>query len=189
MASISSPRRFAAARSRAGAIPEFARLPAAVVARCVAGFQAELVVSIPPKPGQEERFRNIRREVAARVEATDGGAVLALTRVVADYRQMTIAQRLAAAGGWFTAKESVSGPSVLLIDDVLIWGAQASGASHALNESGAADLRFIAVARATGRPAAPEGRSPIARRGLLHQGGAFVLERPVRSSDEPADGR
>lgn len=138
---------------------DFAQLLAAAVARCFAGFEPELVVSIPALPGQEDRFRNIRRGVAARTGATDAPAALAQTRVIEDYRQMTIAQRLAVGGGRFAASDSVSGRSVLLIDDVLTSGAQAADASRALRGAGAVDLRFVAVARASG---GPRERSPIA---------------------------
>ena len=139
---------------------EFAQLLAALVARCFPGFEPDLVASIPAKPGQEDRFRNIRRGVAARTGATDAPAALAQTRVIEDYRQMTIAQRLAVAGGRFTASDSLRGKSVLLIDDVLTSGAQAADASRALKEAGAVALRFVAVARATGGPAEHEGGCP-----------------------------
>jgi hypothetical protein len=73
--------------------PELARLVAATAARDLPGFDPELVVSIPPKPGQEDRFRNIRRDVARRLGAVDGGPVLSQTRAVADYRRLPITER------------------------------------------------------------------------------------------------
>jgi hypothetical protein len=139
---------------------EFARLLAAVVARRLAGFSPELVVSIPPKPGQEDRFRNIRTEVAARCGARAAPAALRQTRVVEHYRQLTIAQRLALGGGRFAASESLLGKSVLLIDDVVTSGTQAADASRALTAAGAAELRFVAVAR-TADPAADRIRELV----------------------------
>ena len=118
-AAMSSPQKVRRSKVSREHDEEFAQLLAAVAARCFGGFEPELVVSIPAKPGQEDRLRDIRRAVAARTGATDAPAALAQTRVIEDYRQMTITQRLAAGGGRFAASESVSGRSVLLIDDVL----------------------------------------------------------------------
>jgi hypothetical protein len=70
-------------------------------------FTPELVIWMPARPGQEDRFVNIRREVARRTAAADAGAVLRQTRAVADYRHMTLAQRKAAAGGPCAAHPSV----------------------------------------------------------------------------------
>jgi hypothetical protein len=56
-------------------------------------FQADLVVSVPERPGADDRFRGIRAEVARRVGAVDADPVLRQTRVVADYRRMTRAER------------------------------------------------------------------------------------------------
>jgi hypothetical protein len=85
--------------------PQLARLVAATAARDLPGFDPELVVSIPPKPGQEDRFRNIRRDVARRLGAADGGPVLSQTHAVADYRRLPITERRRASRGRFTASQ------------------------------------------------------------------------------------
>jgi hypothetical protein len=130
--------------------PLFARLLAQSAARHFPAFRPDLVVSLPPKPGRDDRFRNVRRELAARLGAADGGSALTLTRVVWDYRRMRAAQRLAAAAGSHLANESARAKSVLLIDDVVTSGAQACDAIRALLAAGANEVRFAGVARTIG---------------------------------------
>src|SRR5713226_2021882 len=68
--------------------PEFAHLLATAAARYFPDFEPDVVVSLPQKPGHEDRFRNIRDEVARRAGAV-AGSVLRQTRIVEGYRQMT----------------------------------------------------------------------------------------------------
>lgn len=112
-------------------------------------------MSIPPKPGQEDRFRNIRRDVARRLGADDGGPVLSQTRVVADYRRLPITERRLASRGRFTASKAVCSRVVLVIDDVVTSGAQAGDVIRALSEAGAAALGFVAIATASAGPGGP----------------------------------
>ena len=127
--------------------PLLARLLAAVAARHFPKFKPDLVVSIPPKPGEEDRFRNIRRALAAATGAADAGWALEHTRVVPDYRRMSAAERLAAADWRYLAAASVRANAVLLIDDIVTTGAQASDAIRALVAACAPDVRFACVAR------------------------------------------
>jgi predicted amidophosphoribosyltransferase len=138
--------------------PLFARLLAGSAARHFPGFTPELVVSLPSKPGRDDRFRNVRRWLAARLGAADGGSALSLTRLVRDYRRMSAAQRLAAAAGSYLASESVRARSVLLIDDVVTSGAQAGDAIRALRAAGATEVRLACLARTIGSRAEPPRR-------------------------------
>jgi predicted amidophosphoribosyltransferase len=127
--------------------PLLARLLGASATLHFPRFRPDLVVSLPPKPGEEDRFRNIRRELAARLRASDGERALRLTRVTPDYRRMSAAQRLAAAAGRYLADDTVLAKSILLIDDVVTTGAQAGDAIRALVAAGATEVRFTCVAR------------------------------------------
>jgi predicted amidophosphoribosyltransferase len=154
--------------------PLFARLLAQSAARHFPGFRPDLVVSLPPKPGRDDRFRNVRRELAARLAAADGRSALTLTRAVPYYRRMSAAQRVAAAAGSYLASESVGARSVLLIDDVVTSGAQASDAIRALLAAGATEVRFACVARTIGhREEPPRDRialAPLEGRAALSAG-------------------
>ena len=111
----------------------------------------------PAAPGGEDRFRYIRSGLAARIGAADGGAALRQTRVVEGYRELTTPERRACCAGRFAAHDRVRGRSVLLIDDVVTSGAQASEAIRALEAAGARLVRFAAVAIAVAAPEdAPE---------------------------------
>jgi predicted amidophosphoribosyltransferase len=138
--------------------PLFARLLAQGAARNFPGLRPDLVVSLPPKPGREDRFRNVRRELAAWLGAADGGGALTLTRLVRDYRRMSATQRLAAAADIHLATEQVRARSVLLIDDVVTTGAQAGDAIRALLAAGASEVRFACVARTIGGQEEPPSR-------------------------------
>lgn len=142
---------------------ELAELLARLTLRAFPRFKPDLVVSVPERPGQEDRFRTIRSEVARRVDAATGHAVLRQIRDVEGYRQMTRAQRRRSVAGSFLARGSVRGKSVLVVDDVVTSGGKAREAVRALMLAGAVDWRFSAVARATAAPGDPGTRatSPV----------------------------
>jgi predicted amidophosphoribosyltransferase len=141
---------------------EFADLLAVAATRRFPEFQPDVIVSIPERPGAEDRFKSIRTGVASPVGAVDVGAVLRQRWVVADYRQMTRAKRREASAGRFIAKQPVEGCRILLIDDVVTSGWQAREAIRALIAAGAGEWRFAAVARAAAAPgevlARPDGK-------------------------------
>jgi len=141
--------------------PLLARLLHGVAARHFPSFKPDLVVSLPPKPGEEDRFRNIRRALAELTGAADAGSALADTRVVPDYRRMSAAQRAAAADRRYLAAASVRANSVLLIDDVVTTGAQASDAIRALVAAGATEVRFACVPRTIEGPGKTSAASRI----------------------------
>jgi predicted amidophosphoribosyltransferase len=131
---------------------EFARLLADTVTRQFAGFQPDLVVSVPDRPGREDRFRNIRIELATRLGAADAGRILTQARALEGYRNLGLAQRRVACAGRFAAEAKALRKRVLLVDDVVTSGGQASEAIRALAAAGAIDWRFAAIARATAAP-------------------------------------
>ena len=131
---------------------DLADLLTAALATDLSGFTPDLVVSIPCRPGQEDRFRHIRRMLATRAGAADGAAVLTQTRVVEDYRQMPPGERRARCPGRFAAQARVRGRDMLVIDDVITTGAQATEAIRALDAAGAGIVAFLAIAKATSGP-------------------------------------
>lgn len=142
--------------------PRLARLLHGVAARHYPSFKPDLLVSLPAKPGEEDRFRNIRRALAGVTGAADAGSALADTRVVPDYRRMSAAQRVAASHMRYVAASSVRANSVLLIDDVVTTGAQASDAIRALVADGATEVRYACVARTVEGPGNTRAASRIA---------------------------
>jgi predicted amidophosphoribosyltransferase len=136
---------------------EFAERLATTLTEQLPGLWAELLVSIPPSPGDRDRFTEIRAGLAGRIGAADGGRVLCQTRLVADYRQMTTEQRNASCAGRFAAQVDLGGKSVLLIDDVITSGAQADEAIRTLKMAGAERVSVLALAVAAAVPCACGG--------------------------------
>ena len=134
---------------------ELADLLTVALVTHLSGFTPDLVFSIPCKPGHEDRFRHIRRMLATRAGAGDGEAALSQTRVVEGYRQLHLGERRARGPGRFAAQASVRGRDVLLIDDVITSGAQATDAIRALKAAGADTVAFLAIAEATWAPRPP----------------------------------
>ena len=132
--------------------------------RAFPGLAPELVVSVPERPGEEDRFRYIRAGLAGRIGAAVSGSALRQTRVVAAYRELRTPERRACCPGRFAAHDRVRDRSVLLIDDVVTSGAQAGEAIRALRAAGARSVRFAAVAIAA---AAPEDARGLSRAGGL----------------------
>ena len=133
-------------------------------------FTPELVISIPCRRDQEDRFRHIRRMLATRAGAGDEAA-LNQTRVVEGYRQLPAGERRARCPGRLAAEAWVRGNDVLLIDDVITTGAQATDAIRALYAAEAATVAFVAIAETSHAPCPsvlPLGRPPECRqRGLV----------------------
>jgi predicted amidophosphoribosyltransferase len=131
---------------------QFAELLAATAMRRFPDFKPDLVVSVPERPGREDRFQIVRSELAIRLAAADGGRVLRQTRALEGYRRMGPIQRRAVCAGRFVARVPVRAQRVLLIDDVVTSGGQGREAIRALIAAGAADWRFAALAQATAPP-------------------------------------
>jgi predicted amidophosphoribosyltransferase len=111
---------------------QFAELLAATATRRFPDFKPDLVVSVPERPGREDRFQSIRSELAIRLAAEDGGRALRQTRALEGYRWMGPVQRRAFCAGRFAARVPVRAKRVLLIDDVVTSGGQAHEAIRAL---------------------------------------------------------
>jgi predicted amidophosphoribosyltransferase len=131
---------------------EFAELLAGTTTRQFPDFTPDLIVSVPERPGREDRFRSIRTELAIRLAAADAGRALRQTRALEGYRRMGPAQRRAVCEGRFVARVPLRAKRVLLIDDIVTSGGQAREAIRALSAAAAADWRFAALARATAAP-------------------------------------
>jgi len=111
----------------------------------------ELVVSVPPRPGQEfDRFAVVRAALAAAFEARDGAGVLAMLFDVPGYKQMAPDERRAANLGRFRSRP-LSGERVLLIDDVITSGSQTDGCREELMRAGAGSVTVLALAATQNR--------------------------------------
>jgi HAD superfamily hydrolase (TIGR01549 family) len=106
----------------------------------------ELIVSVPPRPGQGfDRFAVVRRALAAVLGARDGAGVLSILFDVPGYKQMTPDERRAANIGRFRSRP-LRGESVLLIDDVITSGSQTDGCREELMRAGAGNVTVLALA-------------------------------------------
>ena len=115
-------------------------------------IDVDAVVTLPPKPGADDRLAQLRDLVADALRTADAGAVLAQAFDVPGYRAMRIVQRHAAPRRRFVVTGHVSGLRLLLADDVVTSGVQARQAAHALLQAGARSVRFVAAAHAVEQP-------------------------------------
>jgi HAD superfamily hydrolase (TIGR01549 family) len=115
----------------------------------------QLIVSVPPKPGQDyDRFTLIRSALAGALGAVDGVGVLTMRFDVANYKRMSHDERRAVNRDRFAAR-TLGGERVLLIDDVLTSGGQVEACRDALLRSGAGWVGIVALAATQDR--LPEG--------------------------------
>lgn len=104
----------------------------------------ELIVSVPPRPGQElDRFADVREALAVALDARGGGDVLSMDFAVEEYKSLTHDDRREANRNRFRS-QPLDGEAVLLVDDVLTSGSQAQSCRDALLEAGARSVIVLA---------------------------------------------
>jgi phosphoglycolate phosphatase-like HAD superfamily hydrolase len=106
----------------------------------------DLVVSVPPAPGQTyDRFEQSRARLSEAWGARDGGGSLRMSFEVEGYKGMSFDERRAHNVGRFQSDE-LDRENVVLIDDVLTSGGQADACRDALREAGAGQVTVVALA-------------------------------------------
>jgi phosphoglycolate phosphatase-like HAD superfamily hydrolase len=111
----------------------------------------ELIVSVPPRPGQQfDRFAVVRAALAAALRARDGMGVLSMVFDVPDYKQLAPHERRGANVRRFRSRP-LKGESVLLIDDVITSGSQTNGCRDELIRAGAGQVTVLALAATQNR--------------------------------------
>jgi HAD superfamily hydrolase (TIGR01549 family) len=108
----------------------------------------QLVVSVPPRPGETyDRFAPVRAALASAYGAEDGGDLLKMRFAVDDYKAMNHDERKARNTRRFAARRRLKGsPHVLLVDDVLSSGSQIEDCRRALRQAGAGNASAIVLA-------------------------------------------
>ncbi|MDO8184639.1 ATP-binding protein [Conexibacter sp. JD483] len=143
----------------------------------------DIVVSVPPRPGQAfDRLAAARSRVAARCGARDGADALSMRWLVPDYKRMGRRDRIACSAGRFVARD-VAGANCLLLDDVISTGAQSGDCRQALEAAGARSVTVVALAAAPCRDGQGEYRlaAPIRRPRTVAGCGRHLPKRAVAS--------
>jgi HAD superfamily hydrolase (TIGR01549 family) len=105
----------------------------------------ELIVSVPPAPGDaRDRFAAARAAIASSFRARDGGEALRMNYRVDDYKDAPRSSRGKLNVGRFVA-ESVSAERALLIDDVLTSGAQSNACRQTLLAAGCGSVAVVTL--------------------------------------------
>lgn len=105
----------------------------------------ELIVSVPPAPGDaRDRFAQARAVLASGYGARDGGDVLSMSRAVDNYKKASRIARRKLNVDRFVAK-SASVERALLIDDVLTSGSQSSACREALRSAGCSSVAIVTL--------------------------------------------
>jgi predicted amidophosphoribosyltransferase len=120
--------------------------------------QFDLVVSVPPIPGQRrDRFSVARQRIADLVGATPRADLLTMRFDVPAYRSLPAARRANANRGRFACRGHLRGERIVLVEDVVFSpeGGQAQTCATQLTRAGAGAV--IVLAAADARPLlAPE---------------------------------
>ncbi len=105
----------------------------------------QLIVSVPPAPGDErDRFAAARAAMAAVYDAHDGGDALKMRHAVEEYKRIHRDARAAKNVDRFTATD-LTGERALLIDDVLTSGGQAEACRAALRTAGCGPVTVMTL--------------------------------------------
>lgn len=124
----------------------------AAAARAPGLPDADLVVSVPPRPGADfDRFEAARIAVAESTGATVAGDALVMVRECQGYIDLDRDQRRMANHGRFRATRELDGETVVLLDDVITSGAQARACRRELLAAGAGEV-WVLVAAASQDP-------------------------------------
>jgi predicted amidophosphoribosyltransferase len=116
----------------------------ASLARAAVRNRPNLIVSVPPAPGDErDRFEAARAAVAEAFEARDGGGVLRQLYAVDDYRSTARDARAGRVADRFETTTPLHGERVLLLDDVLTSGAQSNACRVALKRAGSGGVSVV----------------------------------------------
>ena len=111
-------------------------------------WKIDCITTVPPKPGQEDRFEllrdQLRSELDPQVRVT---AELECTRTIPNYKTLTPAERRLAIDGAFSMRRrSKAQGQYLVVDDVYSFGGTSGECERALVSSGARRVRHLALA-------------------------------------------
>jgi HAD superfamily hydrolase (TIGR01549 family) len=116
-----------------------------------ADARPDLVLSVPPRPGQDyDRFAVVRQALAEALGANESGDVLEMRYAVDNYKRMNHDERREANRDRFAAA-ALDDEHVVLIDDVLTSGGQVEACRDALLAAGAGRVDVIALAATQNR--------------------------------------
>lgn len=126
----------------------------ALMAQAATGIPARVVAAVSLHPGRRRQRGYDQAALLARVLghrlgiATEAG-LLQRTRATRQQVSLSAEERRRNVAGAFTARRSLSGDTVLLVDDVMTTGATMNAAAVALREAGAREVWGAVFAIAT----------------------------------------
>lgn len=138
-------------------------------------YRPELIVSVPPAPGDaRDRFAIARATLAAIYGARDGGEVLKMHHAVDDYKQASRAARARLNADRFAAVP-ISAERALLIDDVLTSGGQSAACRKVLRAAGCGSVTVVTLGVTQDQPPdeCPSCGSSLVKRVRRRDGSLF----------------
>lgn len=105
----------------------------------------DIVTSVPPSPGSEDRFLSARDKLANRIGSEDRDDLLIQVFDDPDYKSHSRNARFEVVEDRFEAEEELDNERILLIDDVITSGAQAEACRSALEEAGSGVVTILAA--------------------------------------------
>lgn len=107
-------------------------------------WKPDIIISVPPKPGQTDRFATLRSELAQKLNCEDGlSKYVKCTKVITDYKTKNFNERKTINKDLYDVVASINEKKILLVDDVITSGSTIMGIAKKLYDNGASDVRCV----------------------------------------------
>jgi hypothetical protein len=104
----------------------------------------DVVVSVPPHPGNHDRFAAYRAQLCSALDASDEVDFYEARPVPDNYKYLPREQKRALRAGRYICRDDLAGLTALVLDDVITTGSTSGALSDALHEAGAARVIQLA---------------------------------------------
>ena len=124
----------------------FGDLISTAVGNLLEGYEIDGICSVPPRPGEDDRFSDILESVSWKHGLDNFGQELRCITNYPTQKGLSYQERQENIRGVFEASRSLAGKNVIIVDDVISTGATMNECITALREAGVVDVYIVALA-------------------------------------------
>ena len=126
--------------------PEFKRLYSLAVRRIQKNNHIDGICSVPPRPGRENRFKNILEEIAEENDIWNLSDDMICTEDYPTQKALSQPEREENVEGVFRFNGDLSGMNIIIIDDIVSTGSTMRECIRELKGSGAEQIFIVVLA-------------------------------------------